>query len=121
RAAQPIACAAPSIGLCGVWIVRFSAGGTRRWWTFDAPRAWTPTTARLEIPAANLVLDHATQPFTIATYSAPTAAGDLVARVVNVRGDIGTLDLAGAVAVLDATAFARPDMLARLAARGAVG
>jgi hypothetical protein len=120
RAAEQIATAVEAIGLSDVTIEQFAADGTTQWWTFQAPRAWTPTTARLEVRAAGTSIvrvDHATQPFTIATYSAPTPAGGLIARVV--RGAVG--DLAGAVAVIGAADVADPTLFATLAARGAVG
>jgi Peptidase family M28 len=119
RAADLIASAAEALGLADVTVERFTADGTTRWWSFQAPRAWTPTTARLEIRAAGrsvIAVDHAAQPFTIATYSAPTPPAGLIARVVDVHGD-----LAGAVAVIGAADFARPELLAALAERGAVG
>ena len=124
RAADLIASAAEGIGLADVTVERFAADGTQRWWTFQAPRAWTPTTARLEVRAAGrrvLAVDHAAQPFTIATYSAPTPPAGLIARVVSLRGDVGEPDLAGAVVVIGAADFARPELLPWLAARGAVG
>jgi hypothetical protein len=120
RAADLIATAAEAIGLADVTVERFTADGATQWWTFQAPRAWTPTTARLDIRAAGqciVAVDHATQPFTIATYSAPTPSGGLIARVAGVRAS----DLAGAVVVIAATDFARPDLLGTLAARGALG
>ncbi len=119
RAAELIASAAEAIGLSSVTVERFTADGAKRWWTFDAPRAWTPLTARLEIRAAGrcvVAVDHALQPFTIATYSAPTPAGGSIARVSSLHGD-----LAGAVAVIGPSEFARPELLATLAARGAIG
>ena len=111
RAAELIASAAETLGLSGVTVERFPADGATRWWTFQAPRAWTPIAARLEI--AGLVLDHATQPFTIATYSAPARTA---ARVARLDGE-----LAGAIAVIGPADFARPELLAMLAARGAIG
>ncbi len=120
RAADQIASAAEAAGLVGVTVERFAADGATKWWTFVAPRAWTPTTARLEIRAAGrpvVVVDHASQPFTLATYSAPTPAAGLTARIV--RGDAA--DVGGAIALIDATELARPGWLASLAERGAVG
>jgi hypothetical protein len=116
RAAELIASAAEAIGLAGVTVERFPADGATRWWTFQAPRAWTPTAARLEIRAGECVVvavDHAAQPFTIATYSAPART---VARVASLRGDV-----AGAVVVVDPADYARPELVATLAARGALG
>jgi hypothetical protein len=116
RAAELIASAARAIGLSDVTVEYTTADGSTPWWTFQAPRAWTPTTARLEI--AGITFDHAAQPFTIATYSAPTPPGGLTARVVY---GIDALDLHGALVVIDAADFARPDVFTTLTARGAVG
>lgn len=108
QAAALIAEAARALGLVDVTVARSVADGSTPWWTFQAPRAWTPTTARLEI--AGITVDHATQPFSIATYSAP-ATGDL--RVAHLDGDI-----TGALVIVDDLA---PDLHAVLAARGAAG
>ena len=119
RAADLIASAAEAIGLSHVAVERFTADGATRWWTFQAPRAWTPIIARLEIRATGrcvLAVDHAAQPFTIATYSAPTPTGGSIARVACLNGD-----LTGAVAVVGPSDFARPELLAALGARGAIG
>ena len=113
RAAELIATAAEAIGLSGVTVERFPADGATRWWTFQAPRAWTPIAARLEVVGAGVVVDHATQPFTIATYSAAARATARVARLDD--------DLHGAVAVIGPTDFARPDLFLTLAACGAIG
>jgi hypothetical protein len=108
RAAEVIASGAAAAGLADVTVERFVADGTTTWWTFQAPRAWTPTTARLEV--AGIAVDHAAQPFTVATYSAPA---DLVARVATAGGDV-----AGAIVVLGPADFG---LVPTLAARGAVG
>lgn len=116
RGAELIASAADAIGLSDVTVERFPADGATRWWTFQAPRSWTPIAARLEIRAAGrcvVAVDHATQPFTIATYSAPARS---IARVARLEEDLG-----GAVAVIAPADFARPELLAALAARGAIG
>lgn len=121
RAAALIAEAARGLGLVDVTVARFPADGATRWWTFRGPRAWTPTTARLAVRAGGAVvvaLDHAAQPFALATYAAPTPAGGLVARVVDARGAAAAIDVAGAIAIVDAAALARPE---RLVARGALG
>lgn len=118
RAAEIVANAATTIGLADVTIERFTADGAQQWWTFLAPRAWTPTTATLEVRADGrtiIAVDHATQPFTIATYSAPAAG--VVARIARLTDD----DVAGAVVMMSGADFGRPDLFAMLAARGAVG
>ncbi|HEY4178795.1 MAG TPA: DUF4910 domain-containing protein [Kofleriaceae bacterium] len=116
RAAELIAEAAKSIGLQDVTIDRFVADGSTSWWTFQAPRAWTPTIARLEVRAGDVIIvavDHATRPFTIATYS---AAAELTTRVARFTDDVR-----GALVVIGPADFARPTLVAELVARGAVG
>ena len=120
RAAAELAAAATALGLVDVTIERFAADGATRWWTFQGPRAWTPTTAQLEVRAGGrtiVAIDHAVRPFTIATYSAPTPAAGLIARLARVDDAA----LAGAVVVIGAADFARPTLLATLAAHGALG
>src|SRR5690349_10602145 len=78
RAAELVADIARLIGLENVTVERFPADGTARWWSFRAPVSWTPTVARLEVRTGDrrvLELDHALQPFSVATYSAATPVG----------------------------------------------
>ncbi|CAN5902905.1 hypothetical protein BH11MYX2_BH11MYX2_23490 [soil metagenome] len=117
RAADQIAAAATSIGLHDVTVERFVADGSTPWWTFQAPRSWTPTVARLEVRLGDstvVAVDHATQPCTVATYSAPTPPSAL--RVVRFDGDVRD-----ALVVVGPAEFARPTLIAELVARGAVG
>jgi len=118
QVAAVVACAAEALGLADVSVQRFPADGTTRWWTFEGPRSWTPMTARLEVRGGGhaLVIDHATQPMSIATYSAATPAAGLVAPLVDLAGDVN-----GAVALVRKAEFARSDLVADLVARGAFG
>jgi hypothetical protein len=123
-AASIVAEAASAAGLSDVRVDRYPADGITRWWTFQAPLSWTPLTARLEVRvdgAACLEVDHARQPFSIATYSAATAPTGVVAPMVTVAGSARGTDLHGAVAVVRAVDFTRGGFLSDLAAAGAVG
>ncbi|MEU1513132.1 M28 family peptidase [Streptomyces sp. NPDC005811] len=129
EAARTVAEAAVAAGLHDVGVRHFTADGRRQWWTFRAPVSWTPLTARLTVfagpgPHAPEVLrvDHAEQPFTVATYSAATPAGGVVARLVPVAGgDPVGPEMAGAVALVDRHAFVRGSLLQELTAAGALG
>lgn len=119
-AAEVVAGAAREIGLVDVTLHRFAADGDAAFWTFQSPVSWTPTRARLEVPldaGRTLVLDHAQQPFLVATYSAATPRGGVTAPLVRP----GTRDLRGAIVLLDADAYADGGLLHSLAGRGALG
>ncbi|MYX95542.1 M28 family peptidase, partial [Streptomyces sp. SID486] len=129
RAAEYVAEAARAAGLRDVGVEHFPADGKEQWWTFRAPVSWTPLGARLTVHAgpgtdtpAVVRADHAEQPFTVATYSAATPAGGVVAPLVPVRGDgpVGAA-VAGAIAVVDRAAFVRGSLVADLTAAGALG
>ncbi|MEV0642229.1 M28 family peptidase [Streptomyces sp. NPDC050619] len=129
RAADTVAEAADRAGLDEVVVERFVADGRPQWWTFRAPVSWTPVTARLTLYAGPgpdcaelLSTDHAEQPFAVATYSASTPPGGVVAPLVRVCGDepIGP-EFAGAIAVVERPAYGRGGLVAELAAAGALG
>lgn len=123
-AAGIVAELAEASGLREVQIHRFPADGTPRWWSFRAPVSWTPTLARLEAHTGEgcvLSLDHARTPNTIATYSAPTPRGGLVARLVDIQGEAGPTPLHGAVAIVGRAELARSDLQRELLERGALG
>lgn len=124
QAATFVAETARAIGLADVTLDRFTADGKARWWSFHAPQSWTPVAARLEARSASgdvLKVDHACQPFTIATYSAATPPGGVVAPLVNTLDPGYRGRLNGAVAVVDAAEFTRDGLLAELADAGAIG
>jgi hypothetical protein len=76
----------------------------------QGPRAWTPTTARLVVRAGGatvVAIDHAA-PVRDRDVRGADAAGGLVARVVDARGARDAVDLAGAIAIVDAAGLARP-------------
>lgn len=121
RAAEYVAQAAATAGLTDVRIDRHAADGRARWWTWRAPVSWTPTTAVLEAYEGTervLRVDHAEQPFSIATYSAPTPPGGREARLART----GDPALRGAFVVVDRSApgAARPHDLAAAGAAGFV-
>jgi Peptidase family M28 len=124
QAAELVANAADAIGLEEVVLERFPADGASRWWSFRAPASWTPLVARLEIRGGRdqaFEVNHETQPFSVATYSASTPPDGICARLAIIRGCVRDCDLAGAVCVVNRSVFARQELLADIAAAGAVG
>src|ERR1700722_3997895 len=73
-AADYVAGRATAAGLADVTVLSFPADGAKRWWTYRAPRSWTPVRATLAVGGAALV-SYPAQPYTLAAYSAPTPAG----------------------------------------------
>jgi Peptidase family M28 len=123
-AAEIVASAARAIGLTDVAVEHFPADGAVRWWSFRAPESWTPTVARLKLRGDDrpmIEIDHAVHPFSVATYSAPTRPGGVVARLVDVRGSPRGHDLAGAIAVVGKPELAGAEVMAELLAGGAIG
>jgi len=120
-AAGAVAAAARGLGLQAVTVHRFPADGRTAFWTFRAPVSWTPTHARLEVRAdaggEPLVLDHAGQPFLVATHSAPTPPGGMWAPLRRPGGE----SLSGAVVLLDPGVPVTGGVAARLVAEGALG
>src|SRR5882724_11643383 len=77
EAAGIVAGAARAAGLSDIDIREHPADGAARWWSFRAPVAWTPRSARLTVTREDrtvLAVDHARVPFSIATYSAAIRA-----------------------------------------------
>ncbi|QMU71837.1 M28 family peptidase [Streptacidiphilus sp. P02-A3a] len=124
QAAQLVAEAATAAGLTDVRIDRFPADGTAQWWSWRAPVSWTPVAAVLDVydgPDRVIRIDHAEQPFSVATYSAPTSAGGCDAGLVRVGPSTDGLELKGALAVVERSCFGRAHLLEELSAAGAVG
>lgn len=124
QAASLVADTARDIGLVEVSIEQFPADGTAQWWSFRAPISWTPKVAKLGVMTADgllLEIDHAKQPFSVATYSAATPCGGVTAPLVDVRGSASGLKVTGAIAIVGRPEFARSDLLPDLIAGGAVG
>ncbi len=100
-AAEYVADRARAAGLAQVRVLSFPADGGQRWWTYRAPRSWTPVRATLAVQGTTL-LTYPEQPYRLAAYSAPTPAGGQVLRVVRwsaVRR--GAADPRGALVVAD--------------------
>lgn len=102
RAAILVAARAADAGLTDVEVRHHRADGAVRWWSFAAPTSWTPTTARLWVPDGSgqpgLSVDHAVDPFALATHSAAASTGPV--PLVPVDGDVR-----GAIVALDADRF----------------
>ena len=124
EAAALVAEAAQAAGLDDVALDRFPADGRTHWWSFRAPRSWTPIRARLEVGGSDpraVVIDHGRQPFSVATHSAGTPPDGIAARLVVVH-DAGGLELvSGAIAIVPRASFTGGALEARLARAGALG
>jgi hypothetical protein len=122
-AAAFVAEQAEACGLTAVTIERQPADGERRWWSWRAPVAWTPLIARLQVRSGGSVLweiDHAEQPFTVATYSAPFRTEPSgVPLLAFARGALH--ELRGCVVALRRADFEQGDVLCELEAAGALG
>lgn len=124
EAARLVAESAVAAGLTDVVVDRFPADGRARWWSWRAPVSWTPVTAVLDVydgPEHVVRIDHAEQPFSLATYSAATAPGGCDARLVRIDGPLGGRDLKGALAVVERSRFGHARLLRELRAAGALG
>ncbi|MCR9255258.1 MAG: DUF4910 domain-containing protein [Alphaproteobacteria bacterium] len=124
RAAEFVADTARSVGVENVTIQRFAADGRRAWWSFDAPRSWTPVEARLEVKGKGrdaFTVDHAATPFTIATYSAATPPGGVTLPLVVLTETAKADPDRGGIAVVDRETYAAPDLIARVTASGCRG
>lgn len=102
-AAEWVAQRARLIGLDNVQVLRFQADGSRQWWTYSAPQAWTPVAARLSVVDAvgldsETIVDYPAQPYRLAAQSA--AASDLLAPLVRWSERSGP-GLTGSVVLLD--------------------
>ena len=108
EAAALVAEAAQAAGLEDVALDRFPADGRTHWWSFRAPRSWTPIRARLEVGGSDpraVVIDHGRQLFSVATHSAGTPPDGIAARLVVVH-DAGGLELvSGAIAIVPRASF----------------
>ncbi|MFI6481240.1 DUF4910 domain-containing protein [Nonomuraea sp. NPDC050663] len=76
EAAEYVAERAERAGLDDVRLHRFPADGGRHWWSFRAPHSWTPVRAAIDD-----VVRYPEQPFALASGSAPTPPGGVLARV----------------------------------------
>jgi hypothetical protein len=129
-AAAEVAERAVAAGLRDVEIRQFPATGERSWWTFRAPRPWSPRAAELTllrtgtrsgVPSDRLRLRYPDQPFTLAAGSTATPDGGVTAPLVSVYDRLPTTGLAGSVAVLACSGFSWPVVCEQLARRGVLG
>jgi hypothetical protein len=123
QAALLVAERARAIGLSNVQIDRYPADGQVRWWSFRAPTAWTPRIARLRVRGGDgrsLQIDHAQDPFSVATYSAATPRGGTNYRLIRFSPRLADKMLAGKIAVVTRAGFGR-DLLRRLSHHGCAG
>lgn len=116
QAAALVAERAGAAGLADVEILRFPADGARHWWTFAAPRSWTPV--RASVRAAGVTLSYPDQPYALAANSAPTAPGEHRLPVVRWSAEQRP-DPTAALVVLDGPGL--PSVLGALVAGGAAG
>jgi hypothetical protein len=124
RAAELVADAARAFGVADVEIRRYPADGKRRWWSFRAPVSWTPTRAVVEVLVGGeraMHIDHGEQPFSLATYSAPTDPGDVAVRVVSLAEFRADAPGRGALVAVRRTEFRGTQVIDELLARGALG
>ncbi|WP_433498640.1 M28 family peptidase [Sphaerimonospora sp. CA-214678] len=124
EAARLVAESAVAAGLTDVVVDSFPADGRAQWWTWRAPVSWTPVTAVLDVydGLGHVVrIDHAEQPFSLATYSAATAPGGCDARLVRIEEAAGGRDLKGALAVVEGFRSGHARLLGELQAAGALG
>jgi hypothetical protein len=123
-AAEIVAERASRAGLSDVRIETYPADGGTRWWGYQAPVSWTPIVARLEIQAAGgrtiFALDHAREPFAVATYSAATPPSGVVRRLTKFSG-AADRRLSGAIVLVSGSPAATTERLRELAGVGAVG
>ena len=121
EAAELVARWATAAGVDEVSIDRHDADGSARWWDWRTPTAWTPVEAVLRIEPgesrSGVVVDHAVEPFSIATYSAPTPEGGRRVRLVDGDSD----DLDGALVVVPRRSWSRPGLIGDLERRRASG
>jgi hypothetical protein len=123
-AAEIVAERASRAGLSDVRIETYPADGGTHWWSYQAPVSWTPVVARLEIHAADgqrvFVLDHAREPFAVATYSAGTPPGGTVRRLTKLSGT-ASHHLSGAIVLIGGPQAATVERQRELAGAGASG
>ncbi|HHT2830957.1 DUF4910 domain-containing protein [Klebsiella aerogenes] len=102
-------------GMCDATVHHFTANGSRSWWDFQAPVAWTPLKATLSLFPPSCVLDHRSKPFTLATYSAAACGQYPMVFFDEVN------DLNGKVVLIPASDYQPAGLLASLKQRGAAG
>jgi peptidase M28-like protein len=117
-AAGYVAERASAAGLTDVTVFSFPADGAKRWWTYRAPRSWTPVRASLAVDGA-LLVSYPAQAYTLAAYSAPTPPGGRTLPLVRYSAARAGRAARGALVVLDEP-VALGDIAGSMAAAGAV-
>jgi hypothetical protein len=112
RAADYVAAEAERAGLEDVSVTSYPPGST--WWTYAAPPAWTPRSARLEVAGAGVLATYPETPCSLATFSRPTPARTAPLAV------LGEGPLDGALAVVP-SGVPLGSALAELERSGALG
>jgi hypothetical protein len=104
QAATFVAQAAADNGFRDVCIHRYPADGARRWWSFEAPTAWTVAAAKLVVRASGdtiVCLDHEALPMALASYSRSTGGPQRDVRVVRLA-DAHRVNCEGALVLVGA-------------------
>lgn len=99
-AAGYVADRARAAGLANVTVLSFPADGATRWWTYRAPRSWTPVRAALYVNGAALV-DYPGQPYSLAAYSAATPRGGRALPLVRFSAVRAGADPRDALVIID--------------------
>jgi Peptidase family M28 len=125
-AAEVVAELAVAAGLSDVEVLQFAADGAERWWTFQAPAAWTPRRAEVLLvdasgTATDRLICYPDQPYSLAANSAATAADGITAPLVSWAERLGRDSLAGAVVLLDGQGPPAGHVLDTLSGCGARG
>ncbi|QDX29068.1 DUF4910 domain-containing protein [Dickeya poaceiphila] len=102
-------------------IHHFDADGSRSWWDFHAPVAWTPLKAVLSLPQLPQFLDHQTEPFTLATYSREASGYYPLVLYKHTRDVSGKTDSSGKVVLITAADYLCSSVLEHLKQTGAAG
>lgn len=99
-AADYVAERARAAGLVDVTVLSFPADGAKRWWTYRAPRSWTPVKATLAVDGTALV-SYPDQPYSLAAYSAATPRGGRSLPLVRFSAVRAGADPRGALIIAD--------------------
>ncbi|MDR6392490.1 DUF4910 domain-containing protein [Paraburkholderia phenoliruptrix] len=123
-AAGLVADAASALGLDSVTVKLFEANGKPRWWSFEAPLAWSPTFACLSFDppgGSRRVIDHAQSPFALATYSCATPVDGRRAALVRFDPTMSDAAMKDAILVIGDNHKVRPEHVVRFREAGAWG
>lgn len=116
-AADLVAERAERAGLRGVEVRRFPADGQARWWSFRAPRSWTPVSATVDLLAPSGAARMVSYPELACSLATNSAKADLTAAPLVVAG----VGRPGTVVLLPKGGPPLRPFLDDLAAAGAAG